>query len=128
MTEQDLQERVSQLVARIDGLELTDPIRQTIGDLRNQEQWDWSSEAGIYYFVRDGTVVYVGRAYPSHGIGNRIGSHVAPTDDAAWSEIINDDQTIVGVYPFPSDDWHWIASLEVHLIDVEPRPEFNKRL
>ena len=37
------------------------------------------------------------------------------------------DDTVVGVIPFPMDDWHWAAALEFWLIDVDPRPKFNQK-
>lgn len=42
-------------------------------------------------------------------------------------QVIKDDSVKCGIFIFPSDDWHWIASLELLLID-KLRPKFNKRL
>ena len=129
MTESQLSDRLSDMLSRIDGLQLPQPIKKTIGELRREAQWDdWSDSPGIYYFVHSGKVVYIGRAFPSVCIGNRVGSHIGTFDDPEWAKIISDDETIVGVLPFPPDDWHWIATIEVWLIDGPTRPQFNKRL
>jgi hypothetical protein len=128
MTESDLLERARKCFSRIQGHVPLTPIRLTVNDLRISPSWGgWKNSPGLYYFVHNEEVVYVGRAVPSVGLGNRIGSQINAFGDPAWDEIIRDEQTVVGVMPFSNDDWHWVATLEVWLIDGPTRPKFNKR-
>jgi hypothetical protein len=128
VTESELLERASKLLSRINDFPSMQPVRLTLGELRRGANWgDWSRKPGIYYFIKDDQVVYIGRAVPSVGIGNRIGTHINEYSDPEWAAIIQDEQAICGVLPFPDLDWHWLGTLEMCLIDGDSRPRFNKR-
>ena len=127
ITEDKLVKKANHWASRISGFQLMKPLRRSIRELRQQPDWSaWSSAPGVYYFVYRGEVVYVGRAYPSTHVGNRVGTNINEYSNSEWAEVIRDDDTIVGIWTFPLEDWHWLASLEVWLID-NPRPKFNMR-
>lgn len=132
MTEQELVERANDYLRRIVPAPVqlpVEPIMQTIADLRGPNEWpDWCGKPGVYFFVHNDEVVYVGRALPSHGLGNRIGTHIAVDDDSEWGRVVADGSTRVGAIPFGTeDDWHWLAALEFWLIDSSTRPRFNRK-
>lgn len=130
MTESEFIERIDACLSRIGGLARPEAARRTIGVLRQNKNEDWkpwSDSAGIYYFVRGDEVVYVGRATPGVCIGNRVGRHLDSFGNPDWDEVIRDDETTVVALPFPPEDWHWLATLEVWLIDSPQRPKFNLR-
>jgi hypothetical protein len=128
MKEAEFLEQLVEMQNRIIGLILSNPIRKSIAELRAETKWEeWSDASGLYYFVHNDEVVYVGRAFPSVCIGNRIGTRLDTRNDQSWTDVIDDEQTTVGLIPFPPDDWHWVAAIEVKLIDAA-RPKFNKRL
>jgi hypothetical protein len=127
MTESELLGKANQWASRISGFHLPEPVRSSIRELRQMAQWgDWAPAPGVYYFAYRGEVVYVGRALPSVKVGNRVGTHIDEYSNPAWAEVIRNDDTVVGIWTFPLDDWHWLAALEVWLID-KPRPKFNMR-
>jgi excinuclease UvrABC nuclease subunit len=127
MNENELLQKASQFLSRVSGLAIPTSVHVDIRDLRQTPSWgEWSRKPGVYYFVYHGEVVYVGRAYPSVNVGNRVGTHINDYNNPAWAEVIRDEDTTVGVLSFPVQDWHWLAALEVWLID-NPRPKFNMR-
>lgn len=127
MTESDLLKRADQLLSRITGLSPPRAVRCTIQELRQPTWGDWVREPGVYYFVHQGEVVYIGRALCSQALGNEIGTYINQYDNPEWAAVIRDESTVVGLLVFPRDDWHWVATLEVWLIDGPSRPKFNKR-
>ena len=131
MTEQELIAKAETFLRRFDTPPVALPLSsaaETITHLRGPDDWPdtWCGKPGIYYFVNNDEVVYIGRAVPSQGLGNRIGTHIAVNDDSDWGQVVTDGNTRVGMIPFDADDWHWLAALEVYLID-DPRPKFNKK-
>lgn len=91
-------------------------------------EWEtWGSNPGIYYFIRNGQIEYVGRALNSNGLKRRVDEQLKLTGQA-WDEITFDPNTWIGIYAFHATDWHWVKSVEVYLIDkLVPKPTFNKR-
>jgi len=105
-------------------------LESTIGELRqrNKREQEWNNRAGVYYFVQNGEIKYVGRATPSSGLGGRVYNQInAFGGTNGWDNVITDDKVKVGLIIFTNDeDWHWLAALEVLLID-KLRPQFNYR-
>lgn len=86
------------------------------------------SKCGIYFFVQNGIVKYVGRALPSVGLKSRILNQVNAFGDKNWNKVINDPNVEVAVFIFEDkDQWYFISALEHFLIDKLEFPEFNKR-
>lgn len=124
LSEDALIARAKTFLDRIVGLSIREHIRAPMREIRSAEKWPWAGETGIYYFVHQGEVVYVGRGLC---IGNRIGTHLEAKYTPEWEAIMNDEETIVGVWPFDRSDWPWVAGLEVALIEPPNRPKFNGR-
>lgn len=89
----------------------------------------WKNDAGVYYFIQNDEVKYVGRATPNVGLGKRLYEQAnAFGGKDGWDNVIGDPDVICGLIIFNNkDDWHWLAALEVILID-KLKPLFNKRL
>ncbi|WP_411347202.1 hypothetical protein [Paenibacillus sp. WLX2291] len=102
----------------------------TLVDLRNipKKEQNWSKKAGVYYFLQNDIVKYVGRATPNVGLGIRVYQQAnAWGGHDGWDNVISDPNTTYGLIIFEDrEDWHWLAALEVLLID-KLRPQFNKR-
>lgn len=102
----------------------------TMDELRNVKRGlqQWNNKAGVYYFLQNNEVKYVGRATPNKGLGSRVyeqGNAFGGKD--GWDEVITDSSVKCGLIVFnDNEDWHWLASLEVLLID-KLKPRFNKR-
>lgn len=111
-------------------VELTiEQIILTINNLRDikSTKQAWWHKAGVYYFVQDGIVKYVGKANLRTGLRKRIYNQIeAFGEPERWDTVISDSSVKVGMFIFPDDDWHWIAGLEVLLID-KMSPQFNYR-
>ena len=102
----------------------------TLEELRNEERkWDaWGKESGIYYFVEEGSIVYIGRALPGTGLKSRVKDQIESFEDPKWCRIINNPQVIVGIVCIYEKMWYMSSSLELYLIDkLELELEFNKR-
>lgn len=102
----------------------------TLIELRSipKKEQAWSKQAGVYYFLQNDTVKYVGRATPNVGLGNRVYQQANALGGLdGWDDVITDPNTMYGLIIFEdNEDWHWLAALEVFLID-KLRPQFNKR-
>lgn len=101
----------------------------TLEELRKEKsKWnEWENESGIYYFVEEGSIVYVGRALPSTRLGSRVNDQIEAFGDPKWCRIINNPQVIVGIVCIYEKMWYMSSSLELYLID-KLKPEFNKRV
>ncbi|TCZ79282.1 hypothetical protein E0485_05285 [Paenibacillus albiflavus] len=118
-----------QFQVRITSLNIEQKI-YTIDNLRDikRSKQEWWYKAGVYYFVQDGVVKYVGKANLGTGLRKRIYNQIeAFGEPNRWDTVISDPSVKVGMFIFPDDDWHWIASLELMLLD-SIRPEMYKRL
>lgn len=86
------------------------------------------NKSGIYFFIQEESVKYVGRALPSVGLGSRIKNQVTAFGDEKWDTVIKDIATEVGVVIFEDpSQWYFISALEHYLIENLGRPVFNKR-
>ena len=101
----------------------------TLEELRKEKRkWnEWEKESGIYYFSEKGSIVYVGRALPSTGLGSRVYDQINASGDPKWDRIINNHQVIVGIVCISEEMWYMTSSLELYLID-KLNPEFNTRI
>ncbi|MDZ4180940.1 MAG: hypothetical protein U1E29_17195 [Coriobacteriia bacterium] len=98
----------------------------TASELRADSNWPWAYVHGVYCFVVDGKVVYVGRALGCT-IGQRLWDQLRSVSDPAWAAVVESDDTRIEV--FATDrEWAFLgAALEVYLID-RLKPSFNLRV
>ncbi|MGK5654956.1 hypothetical protein [Brevibacillus formosus] len=127
-SESTLSNLTQSFMNRISNITIEDEVT-TIGELRlkKRKEQKWNKKSGIYYFVQDEEVKYVGRATPSSGLGERIYIQIGAFGGKNnWDTVIKDDTVKCVMIVFPDEDWHWLAGLEVLLID-KMRPQFNYR-
>lgn len=86
----------------------------------------WAAEFGIYLFVLDGTVMYIGRALRT-SLGQRVRLQCLSFNDARWDEVIKNAATEVVVVPVPRNEWYLAASIEAAL-NVQHQPPKGKRV
>ena len=105
------------------------PIEDSLGNLRKTDaDWSkWKHHAGVYYFIQHGSVVYVGRALASTGLGTRVYAQINSFGNADWAAVIKDDDVRVGVICFNGEEKCLASALEVFMICVL-KPRFNKRV
>lgn len=124
---QSLEKTFAGFMRRISALSAPRRFTFTVEDYsKGGVPWHEWEEPGIYYFVRDGVVEYVGRAIPSTGLKSRVVDQMSRSGDPIWNEVRENPKTEICLIAFDRDDWHWIAALEVLLID-KLRPRFNLR-
>jgi len=127
MTEISLLNLTQDFIVRVNGLKIEQPIKFTLRELRNNSDWSkWQNLPGIYYFIQNSEILYIGRAFPSVGLGSRIKNQITSYGDAKWDAVIGDMDVILGMLIFPIEDWHWLAAVEVFLIE-RTKPKINKR-
>jgi hypothetical protein len=99
-----------------------------VGSLLDDPNWLWGYAHGVYCFVEDGHVVYVGRALGCT-LGQRLADQLGSTDDPEWAEVVRDRANRIEVFTI-DDEWlHLASALEVYLIGhLDPRPRFNRRI
>ena len=99
-------------------------------DLRSEgSDWGaWEKSPGVYYFVENGRIVYIGRALLSTGLGARVRVQIESFGDPKWNRVIKNKHVVVGVICLAASKWYMAAALEVYLIDRFEMPEFNKRI
>ena len=94
---------------------------------RNLVKWfGWAVSSGVYAFVRDEEVKYIGRALQSTGLMSRVCQQATSWGDPKWDKVIGDSGTTVGVLPLDGELSIWIPSLEVYLINAL-HPPINLR-
>lgn len=111
------------------GLELT-YRRESLENIRKVTDYtdELKTECGIYYFIQEGIVKYVGRALPAVGLRSRILNQINAFGDEKWDKVIMDNSTEVAVFIFKDlEQWYFISALEHYLIEKLERPIFNKR-
>ena len=113
----------SDLMASFDGLGASQPY--DVSALRADSNWPWAAIHGVYVFVREDEVVYVGRALGTT-IGQRLWSHLRSLEEPAWADVIEDPATRVEVIAVDADYACLSAALEVYLIE-RFNPQFNRR-
>ncbi|MCR8641449.1 hypothetical protein NV379_02155 [Paenibacillus sp. N1-5-1-14] len=129
MTEDKLLHLVDAFLNRVHGVSYSFSD-SSIGELRlkQKREQEWCNRAGVYYFSQNGVIKYVGRATPSSGLGERVYNQInAYGGKNNWDSVITDGEVKCGLVIFTNnDDWHWLAALEVLLID-NLRPQYNYR-
>lgn len=113
----------SELLTSFDGL----GPRQSydVSALRADSNWSWASIPGVYLFVRDDEVLYVGRALRT--VGARLWSHLQSREDEVWAAVLDDPATRVEVIAVDDRQLFLAAALEVFLIE-RLKPRFNSRI
>ncbi|WP_057760299.1 hypothetical protein [Cytobacillus praedii] len=113
----------------VNGLSLTFR-KEELDNIRKDDRFvkEIRKDCGIYYFVQENKVKYVGRALPSVGLKSRILNQINAFGDKEWDCVIKDIHTEIGVIIFNEiEQWHFISALEHYLIEKLERPVFNKR-
>ncbi|MED3549356.1 hypothetical protein ACTHO0_06065 [Cytobacillus praedii] len=113
----------------VNGLSLTFR-KEELDNIRKDDRFvkEIRKDCGIYYFVQENKVKYVGRALPSVGLKSRILNQMNAFGDKEWDCVIKDIHTEIGVIIFNEiEQWHFISALEHYLIEKLERPVFNKR-
>lgn len=93
-------------------------------ELRDPD-WPWGFAFGVYCFLVDEEVVYVGRA-AGNTIGERLSDQLRSTSDPDWARVVTADDTIVKVFLVGEDMAHMACALECYLI-AKLKPRFNLR-
>lgn len=81
---------------------------------------------GVYLFVDEGIVVYIGRALGSC-FGVRVWSRLKSLNNPEWVRVVKKKTTNVIVVVMPDQENYWAASLEAFLIS-KMWPKFNLRI
>jgi hypothetical protein len=97
----------------------------SVGELRADSNWPWGYAFGVYCFLVDGKVVYVGRA-AGKTIGERLWDQLRSTSDPDWASVVSTDENVVEVFLVDKDSAHLACGLECFLI-AKLKPEFNLR-
>jgi excinuclease UvrABC nuclease subunit len=128
-----IQERINQTIATFANRVKTTNVSHvqwlSISEARDKKKlrsFEWAQSVGIYLFVQDDQLKYVGRALSSTGLLRRVHEQANARGDKKWDDVIQPDATVVGVLPLTGQDEIWAASLEVHLIESF-KPTFNMR-
>ena len=128
-----IQERINEtiisFIARIKTTNVSRVQWLSISEARDKKKlrtFEWSQSVGIYLFVQDDYLKYVGRALSSTGLLRRVYEQANALGDKKWDDVIQDDATVIGVFSLVGQDEIWAASLEVHLIESF-KPKFNMR-
>jgi excinuclease UvrABC nuclease subunit len=130
MTTQDhISQAVADLLTRIKDCKVPSiawfPIKEAKTRSTLKEK-NWANSTGVYFFLNNRELRYVGRALDSTLLINRILEQATAYGDPDWDKVIQDDSTIVGALPLVDENAVWIPSLEVYLIN-KYMPQFNKR-
>jgi len=97
----------------------------TIKELRADSNWPWGYAFGVYCFLVEGEVVYVGRA-AGKTIGERLWDQLRSTSDPDWERVVLADETVVQVFLVGKELTHMACALECYLI-ANLKPKFNLR-
>jgi hypothetical protein len=97
----------------------------TIRELRADSNWPWGYAFGVYCFLVNSRVVYVGRA-AGNTIGERLWDQLRSTSDSDWASVVTNDENTVEVFMVGKDLAHVACALECYLI-AKLNPEFNLR-
>jgi hypothetical protein len=97
----------------------------TIKDLTADSNWPWGYAFGVYCFLVEGEVVYVGRA-AGKTVGERLWDQLRSTSDPEWERVVTADENIVEVFLVGQEQLHMACALECYLI-ASLDPKFNSR-
>ena len=119
---------LNSFVDSLKNINITEVNEISIRELRSKKEWeDWSRKIGVYLFIADGKVVYIGRALNS--LGSRVHNQITSLGDSKWNAIITNDDNTVVVICIEGNMRYLASALEIYLIDsIKPRPRFNKRI
>lgn len=81
---------------------------------------------GLYLFVIEGRVAYVGRAI-GPTLGQRVRDQVRHLGDPAWDNVLDFESTQIHLWQISGTDAIWAASIEAFICS-EFRVPINKRL
>ncbi len=104
--------------------------KETLKNIREIKNFtdELKAECGIYYFIQEGFIKYIGRALPTVGLRSRILNQINAFGDENWDKVIRADNTEIAVFIFNDlEQWYFISALEHYLIEKLERPIFNKR-
>ena len=117
---------LNSFVDSLKNINITEVNEISIRELRSKKEWaDWSRKIGVYLFIEDGKVVYVGRALNS--LGSRVHNQITSLGDSEWDEIITNDDNTVVVICIEGNMRYLASALEIYLID-SIKPRFNKKI
>jgi len=97
----------------------------TIKELRADSNWPWGYSFGVYCFLVEDEVVYVGRA-AGKTIGERLWDQLRSTSDPDWARVVTADDTVVQVFLVGEELTYMVCALECYLI-AKLKPKFNLR-
>jgi hypothetical protein len=97
----------------------------TVGELKADSSWPWGYAHGVYCFVVDDEVVYVGRALGCT-LGQRLWDQLRSISDPEWEQVVTRDDNRIEVFSVSAEQAFLGAALEAYLID-RLSPRFNKR-
>jgi hypothetical protein len=86
-----------------------------LGHLLDDTNWSWGWDQGVYCFVSQREVVYVGRALGCT-VGDRIARHMR-SHDPKWERILADRDTLVRVFPVAKGREYMASAFEAFLIE-----------
>jgi len=121
---------LDQHVQRFDRILATHPEFKrhsfTVGELNADSHWPWGYAHGVYCFVVEGKVVYVGRALGCT-IGQRLWDQLRSTSNPEWEQVVTRGENRVEVFAVDRE-WAFLgAALEAYLIE-QLAPRFNSRV
>ena len=117
---------LNSFVDSLKNINITEVNEISIRELRSKKEWaDWSRKIGVYLFIEDGKVVYVGRALNS--LGSRVHNQITSLGDSKWNAIITNDDNTVVVICIEGNMRYLASALEIYLID-SIKPRFNKKI
>ena len=96
-----------------------------VGELLDNRKWDWGYSQGVYCFISQEEVAYVGRAL-GKTVGQRIWDQLMSQEDPAWKAIVTDRKAQVRVFAVERKDAYMASAFEAFLID-RLKPRFNLR-
>lgn len=130
LSESDIENLVISFSSKINNGLLLSYKKETIERIREDKKFtdEVKDVGGIYIFIQDGIVKYIGRALPTVGLRKRILVQINAFGDEDWDMVIKDNNTEIGVYSFmDSNQWYFIGALEQFLIEKIGKSYFNKR-
>ncbi|MBN2352619.1 MAG: hypothetical protein JXD23_08645 [Spirochaetales bacterium] len=127
-------EKVNEFIAKLSpsvGLEYEIEELDIEKDVNVKQYSDtWAGKVGVYIFINENGVLYIGRALKSSFFGKRIADNtqkIPNVDLNEWQKEIEDPSTKIILYKFKNEKLDfWAASLEIFLID-HLEPKYNKR-
>ena len=125
-------ELLEKLFSGVEGLSKTIKTgKMKIQEFRNANPTPYGDSPGVYIFINNGEIVYIGRSLNSlgHRLWEQIKAGENPQSAPEWASVVNSNNTNLLIIALPKDQNYWASSLETFLIDnTQPRPRFNSRI